>query len=116
MRNTYLLLLLTLTSCQNSTQSFNINASRDTTISIKRKSSYTTQMRVIIKGEIQNNCIIILKEGKRPDSLTLKRVYVLESGIVNDTLGSSDIYADWGDIIFKHQNNTKGSLKLDIKF
>lgn len=73
-------------------------------------------MRVIVTGEIQDDCMIILKEGRSPNYLVLERTIILEKGIVNDTLGSPDIYADWGDIVFKHQNNTKGNLTLEVKF
>ncbi|HEY1056977.1 MAG TPA: hypothetical protein VGE24_17655 [Emticicia sp.] len=117
MKNKYLLLLLSLTSCEFSdTQSFNISTKADTSINIKRKIPHQNQMVVIVKGELEDDCTIMLKEGKLPDNQVVKRTYTLEKGIVNDTLGSSDIYADWGDIVFKHQNNTKGHLNIEVKF
>lgn len=115
MKNKYLLLLLSLTSCD-STQYFSISTKADTTINVKRKIPHRNRLVVIVRGELEDDCMLILKEGKLPDNKVIKRTYILEKGIVNDTLGSSDIYADWGDIIFKHQNNTKGHLKLEVKF
>lgn len=117
MKNKYLLLLLSLTSCEfNDTQYFSISTKADTTINVKRKIPHQNRMVVIVKGELEDDCMIILKEGKLPDNQVSKRTIILEKGIVNDTLGSPDIYADWGDIVFKHQNNTKGHLNIEVKF
>ncbi|GAB3508779.1 hypothetical protein [Emticicia fontis] len=93
MKYKYLLLLLSLTSCEfNDTQSFNISTKTDTTINVKRKIPHKSKMGVTIKGELEDDCILILKEGKKPDSLVVQLTYILEKGIINKTYGSSDIY------------------------
>ncbi|RYU95011.1 hypothetical protein [Emticicia agri] len=115
MKIKYLLLLLSLTS-SDSTQYFSISTKTDTTIHVKRKIPHQNRMVVIVQGELEEDCMLILKEGKLPDNQVIKQTYILEKGIVNDTVGSSDIYADWGDIVFRHQNNTKGNLKFEVKF
>ena len=73
-------------------------------------------MTVKVTGNLERDCLIILQQNNIPDSLALKRKYVLKEGMISDTLSKDDLYGDSAKITFKHGKNNNGYLNLEVVF
>ena len=115
----FFILIFCLINCETDKRQFyTIKTNSDTCIVVERKIESRTFMTIIVKGQLDEDCLITLfrnKNHNKNDNVT-RREYVIKKGIIKDTLGIDDLYDNYAKIIYNHEKNKTGHLRFEVLF